>query len=57
MYYNKYIKYKTKYLNLLNDLSGGVRIGNFFTSSSAMIDSFLTVVDENKKEKILDKDR
>jgi hypothetical protein len=33
MYYNKYIKYKIKYLNLLNDLSGGVNdIPNFFTS-------------------------
>jgi hypothetical protein len=28
MYYNKYIKYKTKYLDLLNNLSGGTTSGN-----------------------------
>jgi hypothetical protein len=28
MYYNKYIKYKTKYLDLLNNLSGGTTLSN-----------------------------
>jgi hypothetical protein len=49
MYYNKYIKYKTKYLNLLNDLSGGVGIIDFFTSDPKNIISCLTVVDEKKR--------